>query len=243
MGLASVLAEAIISGLIAPIMMLMQSRSVMEVLVGRDSGWQPQQRDGRASSIGGLLRVYGWPTILGLLLSIGAYAISTSLFLWMTPVLIGLVLALPLAALTSSPSMSAAFFKLGLLATPEEADPPRVLARANALASRPNHHRSTDALITLAEKAELLAAHVAMLPENPKRRKGEFDVDLLVASAIVHESESIDEATNILSAKEKFSILSDLNALNMLMRKGRDFSLNPACQAGQSQTVASLSPA
>ena len=37
--------ETLISGLIAPVMMLIQSASVMAILSGRDSGWQAQRRD------------------------------------------------------------------------------------------------------------------------------------------------------------------------------------------------------
>ncbi len=39
------LAEIVISALIAPIMMLIQSASVIGILSGRDSGWNAQRRD------------------------------------------------------------------------------------------------------------------------------------------------------------------------------------------------------
>ena len=42
---ASVLLEAILSALYAPILMMIQSRHVFEVFMGRDSGWKPQRRD------------------------------------------------------------------------------------------------------------------------------------------------------------------------------------------------------
>ncbi len=42
---ASILLEIVLSALYAPILMLIQSRHVFEVLVGRDSGWKAQRRE------------------------------------------------------------------------------------------------------------------------------------------------------------------------------------------------------
>ena len=42
---ASFLLEIVLSALYAPVMMLSQSRHVFEILMGRDSGWNPQRRD------------------------------------------------------------------------------------------------------------------------------------------------------------------------------------------------------
>ena len=43
--IASTLVEIVMSSLLAPIMMLIQSGSVMQILLGRDTGWNPQRRD------------------------------------------------------------------------------------------------------------------------------------------------------------------------------------------------------
>ena len=47
---ASVLFEVVLSALYAPVLMLIQSRHVFEVFMGRDSGWKPQRRDGGGTS-------------------------------------------------------------------------------------------------------------------------------------------------------------------------------------------------
>ena len=47
---ASFLLEVVLSALYAPVMMLIQSRHVFEVFMGRDSGWNPQRRDGGGTS-------------------------------------------------------------------------------------------------------------------------------------------------------------------------------------------------
>jgi membrane glycosyltransferase len=53
----------------------------------------------------------------------------------MSPVIIGLLLASPMAALTASSALGYATRRLGLLLTPEERVPPDVVRRANELAS------------------------------------------------------------------------------------------------------------
>ena len=47
--LAGIIAETILSGLTAPVMMIFQSSAVSEILLGRDAGWQVQRRTTAAS--------------------------------------------------------------------------------------------------------------------------------------------------------------------------------------------------
>ena len=42
---ASFFAELVVSALLAPIMMVIHSRQIYEILAGRDAGWSPQRRD------------------------------------------------------------------------------------------------------------------------------------------------------------------------------------------------------
>ena len=42
---ASTVIEILLSALMAPILMVIQSGSVFQILLGRDTGWQPQRRD------------------------------------------------------------------------------------------------------------------------------------------------------------------------------------------------------
>ncbi len=41
----SFLVEVVMSALLAPIMMLIQTGAVLQILFGRDTGWKPQRRD------------------------------------------------------------------------------------------------------------------------------------------------------------------------------------------------------
>ena len=66
------------------------------------------------------LRRYSGPTVLGFVLAIAAYAVSLPLFWWMSPVILGLLLTIPLAMVTSSGVLGRAARRLGLLVIPEE---------------------------------------------------------------------------------------------------------------------------
>jgi hypothetical protein len=93
----SALIEIVLSALLAPIQMLIQSGSVFQILLGRDTGWQPQRRDDGSIPIRDIVRRHRWHTLLGVFAGVSAFTIATSLFLWMSPTIVGLLLAIPLS--------------------------------------------------------------------------------------------------------------------------------------------------
>ena len=111
-------------------MMIFQSTAVGEILLGRDAGWQVQRRDDGGLPRSELIRRYTLPTLFGIAMTAIAYAVSLPLLFWMTPVIAGLLLCIPIALLSS-----AIFPKSRLLITPEQTAPPDVLVRANELAN------------------------------------------------------------------------------------------------------------
>lgn len=129
----SLILESLLAALMAPITMYVQSRGVAEVLAGQDSGWDAQRRDDGSMSVPALLRSYGGMTLFGLLIGAIAWWISPGLALWMSPVLAGLVLSIPIVALTSSRRLGRWLRRIGIFQIPEEADPPPLLRRADVL--------------------------------------------------------------------------------------------------------------
>ncbi|MFC6747511.1 glucans biosynthesis glucosyltransferase MdoH [Methylobacterium persicinum] len=162
--LCGVLIETLLGGLIAPIAMLIQSSAVVGILLGRDSGWNAQRRDDGAVSTRAVIAGYWQYTVFGLVLAGAAYAVSTPLFLWMTPVLAGLGLAVPLVLLTSSRSAGRALRRVGLLRTPEEAAPPQTLQRATTLYRQFVQEPDEDALRRLLRDPVLRRHHLDALP-------------------------------------------------------------------------------
>jgi membrane glycosyltransferase len=199
-------------------MMWMQSVAVLQVLRGRDSGWSAQQRDDASMPLRAIFRIYAWPTAAGILLTLAAYAVSVPLLLWMSPVIIGLLSAVPLVALTSGSSVGQAARRLGLLVVPEEREPPEVLKRANELGGM--HATAATGGVSmwqgLREDPELWAAHQEALPAAGPHRPGEIDVDLVVGLAKLEQCNGFEEAWEVLSRQEKNALLANVKGLAQL---------------------------
>ena len=210
---AGILAETFLSGLTAPVMMIFQSSAVAGILLGHDAGWQVQRRDDGAVSYEDTLRKYSVPTLFGIAMAISAYAVSLALLLWMMPVILGLLLAIPLAMLSSSASARSTS---SLFKTPEETSPPQVLLRANELAN--TLHRSVCCpLLELHRDADLRAAHLNNLSGPKPRNRGEVDPHLAIARAKIEDAETFDEAAAFLTRREKFAVLNSPTVLGALL--------------------------
>ena len=85
---AAVLTETLLSALIAPSMMIFQSVAVIEILLGRDAGWQVQRRSDGGVSGREVVSKFALPTACGLAMAASAYAVSVPLLAWMSPVMI-----------------------------------------------------------------------------------------------------------------------------------------------------------
>lgn len=215
----SMLTEIIISGLIAPVMMLIQSSSVAGILMGHDSGWNVQRRDDGSLPLRDVARRYAWHTAFGVLLAVAAYEVSFSLFAWMTPVIVGLLLAIPLAQWSASPAAGHWLRRMKLLLVPEESSAPDILLRANALVGTfVREDRPNSAFATLFSDPALVAAHRAMLPTATERRRGEIDAALVIGLAKFDDCASLTEADAMLTRQEKMAVLGDARGVDRLAR-------------------------
>jgi len=128
----SALLELLFSVLHAPIFMLVHSRHLWEIARGQDSGWSAQRRQGSGVIWSPLIASHGVQTLLGMLVLGLLLWLSSSLLYWMLPTVIGLILAVPLCALTGSKTAGQWLAKWGLLDTPEETTPPEIMQRRQA---------------------------------------------------------------------------------------------------------------
>jgi membrane glycosyltransferase len=206
----SMLFETLVAGLIAPVVMLTQTIDVVAILLGRDAGWNVQQRDEGGVSRRDTFRLYRRHTVLGLLLGFAGWFASPYLALWMLPVVLGLALAIPLALLTSRRWAGG-----WLLRTPEEVDPPSVVARA-AVLQREWQAMSGAGVPELLKDTRLLEAHKAMLPPPRRPRTDPVDPVLATARMKLEESETLTDALTALAGPELIGVLSDPAALQRL---------------------------
>jgi membrane glycosyltransferase len=160
--------ELLLSTLMAPVTMLLQSGFVFSILLGRAGGWRAQRRDGDGIGwIEGLTRL-GWQSLAGIVLTVFVVRAAPELTWWLVPLLGGLSLAVPLAVLTTNGWLSGLFARIGLLWTPEETDPPYILSRTRQLHGSWQEALGVPgpALGRLATDSRLLALHLALLPSH-----------------------------------------------------------------------------
>jgi membrane glycosyltransferase len=205
------LIETFLSGLIAPVMMIFQSSAVGEILLGRDAGWQVQRRDDGEWPRAELLRKYAWPTLFGIGMAGSAFAVSLPLLLWMAPVILGLLLSIPVAVLSSKLSKPGPL----LFRTPEQASPPQVLVRANELANG-SGDAVANPLFELRNEPRLLEVHLMNLPDDKPRSRGKVDPQLAIARAKIEDAETFDEALDYLTPRETFAVLGSSVLLRTL---------------------------
>ena len=215
--LVSVVAETIVAGLAAPVVMISQSAAVLGILAGRDSGWQPQRRsDGRIPVLATVQR-YIPHTLVGIALAAAALVISLPLFFWMSPVILGLLLSIPIVLGTAQVAAGAAFARMGLLTTPEEIVLPAVLRRAAEIRALTTEDEPVEAVQRLAAMPGLLAAHRAMLPNKGEREPDDYTPDRFIARAKLDDVTTLANALAVLSPREKSAALADVHALDRLL--------------------------
>ncbi len=127
--LCGVLAECVVSMLLAPIRMIYHSRFVAATLLGWSTGWGGQSRDDRGTSWSEALAAHWWVTLFALVWGWLMWMATPSFFPWLLPILLPMTLCVPLSVWTSRASLGRAARRAGLFIIPEEREIPVELAR------------------------------------------------------------------------------------------------------------------
>ncbi|MCI0735179.1 MAG: glucan biosynthesis glucosyltransferase H, partial [Beijerinckiaceae bacterium] len=210
--------EIFMSALLAPISMLIQTGHVMHFVFGFDTGWDPQRRDDGSIPFKAIVARHLSHVAMGFLTLIAGLLISPSLVAWMSPTILGLVLAILLSWGTGLLSVGLAFRRAGLLMTPEENKAPPVVARANQLAIdfAALAAGNLTGLHALYPDSSFRAFHTANLPWRPKRWHGNISPEWALADAKLSDAESLDEAISWLHPKERLAIVLDPELISRL---------------------------
>lgn len=112
--------EIFLSALIAPIMMVANTKAIIQIAFGHDAGWKAQDRDADGVSWRDAFRAMRWQMATGLLFCVGL-GFRPDLVTWFAPVVLPLLFSAPLVVLTSRRRLGDAAAKAGFLAVPDEA--------------------------------------------------------------------------------------------------------------------------
>jgi len=211
-------AETLLSALYAPVMMMMQGRQLLEILFGQDSGWVTQSRKHATTPWNTLFRRHWLQTLSGLVVSIALLSVSPPLFAWMTPALLGLMLALPLSAASGSPGFGKALRMLGFLVVPEEIAVPRVIALRNEIEQRLAPWLEGVTIERLLHDDLARQRHFAAVQPRPPASRGKPDVMFMTARAKLGDAHSVAEALAWLAPQERMAVLGDRDLFHALAR-------------------------
>ncbi len=118
--LASWFLELLFAVIFAPLMMLYHTRFIGSILLGRDVPWDGRTRGGGEVAWRRAAREASWITGTGIVWAAVTLAVSTSFFLWLTPIFAGLLFALPLIRWTGSRQLGRLAREAGLWLVPSE---------------------------------------------------------------------------------------------------------------------------
>jgi membrane glycosyltransferase len=217
----SALLESVVSALLAPIHMVFNSRFVIFTLLGQGVTWITQrrglfrdERDWREAII-----THAGQTVFGLVWGISAFILVPSFFWWLSPVLAGLVLSIPLSIILGKVSLGQGARRAGVFLTPEESRPAYELKRLRQnLAEcykrlRPIEPLRDDyGLLQAVLDPYVNAVHVSLLRQ---RRASEESREYFMHL----RQRLLREGPTKLTSREKMALLLDADSLIWLHRE------------------------
>lgn len=217
---SSWIAELFLSALYAPIMLLIQCQQLFEILTGRDSGWSAQQRDESTIPWSIVMQRHGWHMGVGFVVGAGALFLSPAIFLWLSPTLLGMILAAPLSRMSASRSIGVTMQRGGLLLIPEETGTPPIFVRRDQIlaAAPPEQAEAEDGLRSIARDGHIRETYLAWFTPRPAPPRGEADLEMLSAKKKIEEASSLDEALSWLSPGDRRAALGDARLIESLAR-------------------------
>jgi membrane glycosyltransferase len=116
---ASMAVEIPLAIIIAPVIMISQTIAVSSILRGRPSGWSPQRRSADGIALEQAFNDYRWHGLAALPFLVGAL-VGPGALMWMLPVVISLLLAPVIVAVTSRCDVGEWLAQRGVFAAPGE---------------------------------------------------------------------------------------------------------------------------
>jgi membrane glycosyltransferase len=217
----SAVLETLLSTLLAPINMAFNSKFVLFTLLGQGVNWVTQKRgaDEDGTDWREAIITHGGQTVFGLVWGVSSFILLPSFFWWLSPVIAGLVLAVPLSIFLSKAGFGRRARAIGLFLTPEETHAPYELKRLEQNLSECYRHlaplkplRADYGLMQAVLDPYVNAMHVALLRQRrPSEEAREWFAQL--------RERLLREGPAKFSSKEKMALLMDADSMIWLHRE------------------------
>jgi membrane glycosyltransferase len=210
---ASIILEIVVSTLFAPIRMWFHSQFVIVTLMGRQIKWGPQFRTDNETGWRNATRLHGLATLLAFGWVFGMYWLNPTVSVWLLPVGISLLLAVPLSVYSSRLALGRLMRRWRLFLIPEEISSPQIINYLNAALEKHKEWRHLDGFVQVTVEPRANAIHLGML--RGKRPK---------ASEIIERNRSLREMAlgqgpAILGPSDKAHLLRDAESMALLHRQ------------------------
>ncbi|MAK61485.1 MAG: glucans biosynthesis glucosyltransferase MdoH [Ponticaulis sp.] len=210
--LPGVLLETLVSALIAPILMVAQTASVVSIVTGRDSGWTPQKRGSDGYRFVDVARRHAVTTVFGIVLTYAAWRISPVFAAWLAPATLGMVLAIPLSwSLGRDMSLSDPLARM--LSTREARHPPACFTEA--LSARAHYDGLAPANLRYLIESDEAAfrSHIGLVDRKWPLDDSEVHIPLATASAKLDRLDDLDAFLGALGPKEEMAVLNSVETV------------------------------
>src|SRR6185369_8496507 len=197
--------------LLAPVRMLFHTQFVVAAMTGWRLDWRSPPRDDAATTWREAAARHGVHTLLAIVW-IGAIVVSSAAFpWWLSPILVGLLVAIPLSVLSSRTRIGRWLRARGLMLTPEESREPRVLQ-----AARRAHADVARSLASFRKAIVDPAAHADVVAALPARALPHGDRATSEARLV---EQALADGPAALAPGARLRLLSSASALATLRRE------------------------
>lgn len=208
--------ELIVSTLYAPLLMLIQTRHVIDIFLGRDSGWSTQNRESNLIPWRIALKNNIFYVLFGLITLIALAWQAPNQIIWLVPIIAGLCFSPWLARHSGNTALGQWMAARKLLLIPEEIKIPDILAKVKADYELFAKAR-TLTFRELGRNPVQATTHIRALDPHGEQRN---DARLLqiTAKAKLEAAHHYEEALSFLTPQEILHISNQPELLDILLK-------------------------
>jgi membrane glycosyltransferase len=209
----SICLEIIVSTLLAPIRMWFHSQFVVVTLMGRQIKWGPQFRTDNETRWRDAARLHGLATLLAFGWVFGMYWLNPAVSVWLLPVGISLLLAVPLSVYTSRLALGRLMRRWRLFLIPEEIHSPQVINYLQAALGKSRKPEQMDGFVQVIVDPYANAVHIGLLRGKRPKASEAIDRNLNLREFALRDGPST------LSRANRAHLLRDSESMALLHRQ------------------------
>ncbi|MDO4643314.1 MAG: glucans biosynthesis glucosyltransferase MdoH [Cardiobacteriaceae bacterium] len=207
--------ELIISTLYAPLLMLIQTRHVIDIFLGRDSGWRTQNREGMLMPWKDAIKRNLIYVFIAAIMLAGLIWQAPNQIIWLSPIIIGLFLSPWLSRHSGNSRLGLWLARKKVLLIPEEITPPTI---ANAAEHDSEYFKTCRAhrFIELGRNRAIAESHIAAL-DSQATQSTKIRLLNITAKAKLQEARHYQEALKFLTPQEALCVAGSPELIHMLL--------------------------